>query len=183
MVNNFKGITVAKIKIKVIHVICLLQLLLQITFLIFGICFKSDSNVLNTSFLSLLTKVQSTNTLGRFFWCFTNNISVLYMIFWINYWSFGILGTIWCVGSSFMLGAVIEFALICNSWISVFFSVLELLASMIIILSSTYFRFEKFEKKVRHRYILIFLLVVAAILLVAAVLETIALNMISGPKI
>lgn len=82
-----------------------------------------------------------------------------------------------------MLGAVIEFALICNSWISVFFSVLELLASMIIILSGTYFRFEKFEKKVRHRYILIFLLVVAAILLVAAVLETIALNMISGSKI
>lgn len=73
--------------------------------------------------------------------------------------------------------------LICNSWISVFFSVLELLASMIIILSSTYFRSEKFEKKVRHRYILIFLLVVAAILLVAAVLETIALNMINGSKI
>lgn len=43
------------------------QLILQITFLIFGICFKSDSNVLDTNFLSLLTKVQSTNTLQSLF--------------------------------------------------------------------------------------------------------------------
>ena len=174
----WKNITMSRINIKTIHIICLLQSILQITFLIFGICFKSDSNVLDAGFLSLLTKVQSTSTLGNFFWCFTNNVAVLYTIFWFNYWSFGIIGTVWCAGSSFMLGAVIEFALIYNSWISVFFIVLELLASMIIILSSTYFRFEKLERKVRERYILIVLFVVTVILLVAAVLETIALSII-----
>lgn len=167
-----------KIKIKVIHIICFFQLILQITFLIFGICFKSDSNVLDTNFLSLLTKVQSTNTLQSFFWCFTNNIAVLYAIFWFNYWSFGVIGSVWCIGSCFMLGAVIEFAVIYNSWIAIFFIILELLASMIIILSSTYFRFEKFEKKDRQRYILTVLFIVAVILLIAAVLETNALSLI-----
>ena len=164
-----------KIKIKVIHIICFFQLILQITFLIFGICFKSDSNVLDTNFLSLLTKVQSTNTLQSFFGAL-QIILQFYMRF--SGLIIGVIGSVWCIGSCFMLGAVIEFAVIYNSWISIFFIILELLASMIIILSSTYFRFEKFEKKDRQRYTLTVLFIVAVILLIAVVLETNALSLI-----
>jgi len=187
-----------KIKLKKIYIISVFQILLQIAFLVWGIHFKSNSNIVDTNFLSLLTKIQTTGSLQNFIWCLTNNITVLFVIFWLSYWTFGIIGILWCVNSSFMLGAIIEISLIERSWISIWFVLLEFLASMIIVLSSTYFRFEKFRfkkdckknhidvddekyklgNKKREKNILIIFAVVTAILLIAATLETIALSLI-----
>lgn len=187
-----------KTKLKKVYTICLFQILLQIVFLVLGFNFKSDTNVINANFLSMLTKVQTTGHLKNFVWCLTNNIIVLFIIFWLSYWTFGIFGTVWCANSSFVLGSLIEYSLAMNSWLSICFILLELLDSMVIVLASTYFRFEKFKfkkfckknhidisdekyklgNKKQENKILITLATVAAILLTAATLETIALSQI-----
>lgn len=187
-----------KIKFKKVYLIALFQLFIQIAFFIWGICFKSNSNVIPTNFLEMLSKVQTTSSLQNFIWCFTNNLTVLFIVFWINYWTFGIIGTMWCANSSFILGAMIKLSLSIGSWVAVCFMLIELIASIIVILTGTYFRFEKHKfkrfckrnyidvdnavrkttKKKREKNILITLAMVASILLIAAVLEMASLNSI-----
>lgn len=187
-----------QIKFKKIYLIGLLQLIIQIAFFVWGICFKSNSNVIPTNFLEILTKVQTTNSFQNFIWCFTNNLTVLFIAFWVSYWTFGIIGTVWCANSSFMLGAMIKLSLSVNSWIAVCFMLLELIAVMIAALSSAYFRFEKskfkkfFEKnyididderrktakRKREKNILIILALIFNVSLVAAILEAVALSLI-----
>ncbi len=193
-----KLIIMHKIKFKKIYLIGLLQLIFEISFFIWGIYFKSNSNIISSNFLEVLTKVQTTNDLQNFIWCFTNNLVVLFIIFWLSYWTFGIIGTLWCANSSFMLGSIIKLSIGIGSWISVIFILLELSASIIMILFSTYFRFEKSKfkkfckknyinmndeicktvKKKREKNILIILSLIATILLIAAILETFALSLI-----
>ncbi len=187
-----------KFKWEKIKIIFSLQILLQIAFLICGITFKPNSNVINTNFLSMLTKVQAFSNLQNFIWCFSNNLIVMFIIFWINYWTFGVVGTIWSINSSLLLGSIIEYSLIINSWISVSFVLLEFIVSIITIVSSTYFRFERFkskrilkinsnetnnkkyklDKKLREKHILFMFGTIATILLISAILETIDLNLI-----
>ena len=114
-----------KIKFKKVYLISLLQLIFQITFFVWGIYFESNSDVIPSNFLEILTKVQTTNALQNFIWCFTNNVAVLFIVFWLSYWTFGIIGTLWCANSSFMLAAMIKLSLGIGSWISVCFMLLE----------------------------------------------------------
>lgn len=190
-----------KVKLEeVCIIICLFQILLQIVFLIWGVNFESNSNVINTNFLNLLTKVQTNSPLQNFAWCFSNNLIVMFIIFWINYWTFGILGTLWCANSSFMLGSLIKYSLVINSWLSICFILLELIDSLIIISTSTYFRFERFKfkkfckennnvsnvniedekrnafKEKTRKNILVTFAIVACVLLIAAMLETVVLS-------
>ncbi len=180
-----------KFKFKKTYIISLVQLIIQFACFIWGICFTSNSNVVSTNFLEILTKIQVTNSWQNFIWCFTNNLSVVFIVFWLSYWSFGVLGTLWCANSAFMLGAMIKFSIMTNSWISVCFILLELTASIIAMLSSTYFIFNRIskknylhgfeyetEKKKREKNILLSLLIIASIFLIAAILETVALNLI-----
>ena len=180
-----------KNKFKKIYWISLAQIIIQIACFIWGIYFVSNSDIMPTNFLEMLTKIQTTNNWQNFIWCLTNNLSVLFIVFWLSYWTFGVAGTLWCANSAFMLGAMIKLSVTINSWISVSFMLLELTASIIVMVSSTYFMFDKnskknyiyeyeyeMEKKKREKNILFFLLITAGILLVAAILETIALSSI-----
>lgn len=154
-----------------------IHLLIQMAFVVLGFFFKSNDNVIPTTLLEVVTKVQTTNSFQNFVWCFTNNFAILFIIFWVNYWTWGTLGTIWCTSSSFILGSVIKVSIALNLWMVPIFVSLELIASIIILMSSTYYRFEKnLEKEKRQRGIIITLTVVSLILLIAAILETIVLN-------
>lgn len=184
-------------KVKKVYLINLAQLILQVVFFIWGMYFKSDSQNISASTLGMLTKIQTTSNFQNFFWCFTNNFSVLFIVFWLSYWTFGIIGTLWCANSSFVLGAMVKFSFVIRSWISPCFMLLELIASMFIVIASTYFRIEKFKfknfceenqinidskrlkiaKRKQEKNMLITMVTVAFILLIAATLETVALNL------
>lgn len=154
-----------------------MHLLIQMACVVLGFFFKSNDTVIPSTLLEIVTKVQTTNSFQNFVWCFTNNFAILFIIFWVNYWTFGIVGTIWCTSSAFILGSVIKVSMALNLWMVPIFISLELIASIIILLSSTYYRFEKnIEKEKRQRGTMITLAVVALILLIAAILETIVLN-------
>ena len=160
-----------------------LKIVLGIYLLILAVCFvlgfffKSNDNVVPTTLLEIVTKVQTTNSFQNFIWCFTNNFAILFITFWVNYWTWGTIGIIWCASSTFILGSVTKFSVALNLWIVPVFISLELMASIIILLSSTYYRFEKnIEKGERQRGIIITLIVVTLILIIVAILETIVLN-------
>ncbi len=184
-------------KIKKVYLINLTQFILQVIFFIWGMHFRSDSNDISANILGMLTKIQTTSNFQNFFWCFTNNLSVLFIVFWLSYWTFGIIGTLWCTNSSFALGAMIKFSFIVHSWISLCFILLELMASIFTVVSSTYFRIEKFKfknfckknqinindekykttERKQEKNMLITVITVAFVLLIAAILETIALSL------
>ncbi len=188
----FKKLKLDKIGI---HIVYLLFILLQIVFLIFGFVSKFDSHVMGTNFLGLLTKIQTTGSFQNFIWCFTNNFTVLFIIFWLSYWSFGAVGILWCVNSSYVLGVVLRFSWDINSPMAISFILLEFASSVIIVATSMYFRFVKHQfakfcetnyigkdnpiyrtwKNKREKNILITLGAVAIILLIAAILEMIVI--------
>lgn len=182
---------------KKIKYVLIAQLVFQIVCLILGFNFKSDTNVVSSSILGMITKVQCTNNLQNFIWVFTHNLAMMFIIFWISYFTFGIIGTFWCINNSFMIGTLTKsyFAIMGNSaWLSFLFMALELIAAILVTLSSTYFKLEKYnfkktfknkvdfdeiykiEKKKHEKNILYVFAVVAIVLLTAAILETIVLS-------
>lgn len=178
-----------KIKFNKFYIIIFIQLLIQIIFLILGINFKSNynSNIIPSNILGMITKIQTTNNMKNFIWCFSNNLTVLFINFWLNYWTYGILGTIWCANSAFLFGYMIKISLMIKSWTSVIFVILEIFASSIMLFSSTYFRFKKsfskltiddkkYEKKRDEKNILSYMIIICIILLIAASLETFVLS-------
>ncbi len=172
-------IAVKKCNFKKIIWLGLVQLIFQVVLFIFGFNFEPNSDSISSNFLEILTKVQITNSFQNFIWCFTNNLAVLFIVFWLSYWSWGILGTLWCANSSFVMGKLIKLSLVINSWISICFILLELIASWVVIVSSTYFRIDKCLKvELREKYILRIMGIIAIILILAAFLETLALNLI-----
>lgn len=183
-----------KVKFKRYYLIIFSQLVLQILFFILGINFNSPESNIHTSFLEILTKVQINNVWQDFIWCLTNNIAVVFIVFWLNYWTWGIVGTLWGINNSFILGAVFRFCFILNSWLSVCFVMLEFIALVYSSLGGSYFRFKKdgFKKSLnlfhitdekysaiktrQEKNIVINFLAIFIILFVAAVLESIVLN-------
>lgn len=185
-------------KIKKVYLINLTQFVLQVIFFIWGVCFRSDSSDIPANILGMLSKIQTTSNFQNFVWCFTNNFSVLFIVFWLSYWTFGIIGTLWCANSSFALGAMIKFSFVLHSWISLCFILLELIASIFTVMASTYFRIEKFKfknfceknqinindekckiiERKQEKNMLITVVTVVFVLLIAAILETIALSVI-----
>ena len=189
-----------KNKFKKIYFISLFQLLIQIGVFVWGLCFQSNANenVMSANFLDIITKVQTTNPIQNFLFCFINNLVLSFILFWVNYWTFGTIGTIWSVNNCFILGSMVQLAFIVNSWLIVCFVSIEFIAIIITTILSAYFRFEKFKikkffKKARikvddeiykdtktkqEKKILISLALIALVLLIAAILETIALSLI-----
>ncbi len=184
-------------KIKAVHYLLIAQLVLQVVCLIWGFNFKSDSSVVSSSILGMITKVQCTNNLQNFVWAFTHNLAMMFIIFWLSYFTFGIIGTFWCINNSFMIGALAKayFGIMSSSaWLSILFMVLELIAAILVTLSSTYFKLERhnfkkafrnkidfdeiyrIEKKKHEKSILYVFAAVAIVLLIAAIIETIVLS-------
>lgn len=168
-----------KCNFKKIYIVGLIQLIFQVVFFVLGFNFKPNSDNISSNFLEVLTKVQTTNSFQNFIWCFTNNLAVLFIVFWLSYWSWGILGTLWCANSSVIMGKLIKLSLMINSWISICFILIELIASWAVMVSSTYFRIDKcLKSELREKYILRVMGIITIILILAALLETLALNLI-----
>lgn len=150
--------------------------LIQIVCFLLGFFYKTSETVMPTTFLEMIPKVQA-NSMQNFLWCFANNLAILFLAFWVNYWSWGILGTVWCASSSFIIGAVIKFSLVLKLWAVPVFACLELSAIIIVVLSSVYYRFEKeLEKEKRHKGITTVYAIVVVLLIIAAIIETFVLK-------
>lgn len=183
----------SKIKLHKTNIVNLAQILVIAIFFIIGFNFKSEAAALPSTALEMLTKVQSTDDFQNFIWLFTHNITLMFVVFWISYFSFGAVGTVWCIGNAFMAGVLanLYLTIIKNPWLSILFIALELAAEIIITISSTYFRIEKFKfkkaykdnlseyeirKKKQEKNILLTFATVAVLLFVAALFETIVLS-------
>lgn len=91
-------------KVKRIYYLSAAQVVLQIIFLIWGFNFKSDSSEVSSTILGMVSKVQSTNDIQNFVWLFTHNLTIMFIVFWVSYLSFGIIGTLWSINNAFMIG-------------------------------------------------------------------------------
>ena len=186
-------------KVTQVNFLSVSQVVLQIIFLICGFNFKSDSNEVSSTILGMVSKVQSTTDLQNFVWLFTHNLTIMFVIFWVSYFSFGVIGTLWCINNAFMIGALAKIYLIAidNVWLSISFMSLEFITASVVMVSSTIFRVEKFKlkktfknslsgfdenyisrKKKLEKNILYVFGVIATTLLIAATLETIVLGSI-----
>lgn len=186
-------------KVKRIYYLSAAQVVLQIIFLIWGFHFKSDSSEVSSTILGMVSKVQSTNDIQNFVWLFTHNLTIMFVVFWVSYFSFGIIGTLWTINNAFMIGALAKVYLIFvdDAWLALLFMSLEFIAATLVMVSSTSFRIEKSKlkkafkyslsgfdenyisrKKKLERNILYVFGMVAVILFVAAILETIVLSTI-----
>lgn len=174
------------------------QLILPIIFLIWGFNFRSNNQVISSAILGMITKVQCTNLLQNFIWLFTHNLMVMFVSFWLSYFSFGIIGTLWCINNAFMIGQLsrVYLGVINDTWAAILFMLLEFVAAIITMASSTYLRFKKFNlkktnndkiysaenyakyKKKHEKNILFVYAIIAIILLIAAILESVVLSSI-----
>lgn len=172
------------------------QIILPFIFLIWGFNFKADNQIISSAILGMITKVQCTNWLQNFIWLFTHNIMIMFVAFWLSYFSFGIVGILWCINNAFMIGQLSKVYLdvIDDAWVAILFMLLEFVAAIITMVSSTYFRFKKFSlkktvndkiysaenyvknKKKHEKNILFVYAIIAIILLIAAVLESVVLS-------
>lgn len=188
----------SKLRRYVIYCLVLIQAVIQLCFFIIGMNFRSESSMMSSVLLGILTKVQVTNDFQNFIWAFSNNISILFIIFWISYWTFGVMGCICCINLSFVLGTIMQLAIAMNSLSAISFVAFEFLATLIITLTSFKFRIDKFDftkmcekesivpedisckvwKQKHHKKIIMTFLCISIILLVAAVLETYVLKSI-----
>ena len=110
-------------KLNKIYLINLVQILIIIVFFIIGFNFKPDGNTISSTVLSMLTKVQTTDSLQNFIWLFTHNLMINFVIFWISYFSFGVIGTLWCISNTFMIGLLTKLYLtiIDKVWLELIF--------------------------------------------------------------
>lgn len=184
-------------KVKRIYYFSTVQVVLQIMFLILGFNFKSDSSEISSTILGMVSKVQTTNDIQNFIWLFTHNLTIMFVVFWVSYLSFGVIGTLWSINNAFMIGALAKVYLtfVNNVWLTLLFMSLEFIAAAVVMVSSTNYRIEKSKlkkaykknpygseeefisgKKKLEKLMLYVFGIVAGILLVAAVLETIVLS-------
>ena len=91
------------IRFNKIKLILGVHLLIQMACIVPVLLFKPNDNMIPSTLLEIVTKVQTTNSFQNFVWCFTNNFAILFIIFWVNYWTWGTVGTIWCISSAFIL--------------------------------------------------------------------------------
>ncbi len=169
-----------KLKFRKIYILIIIQIIIEVACLIWGCNFSAETNTISENFLEIITKVQTTNIWQNFIWCLGNNVSVMFIVFWLNYWTWGIFGTFWSINSSFCLGILVKLCLSMNLYIAVCFIILEWMASIISVMSTTYFRFirREIDKQVWQIKILKSMGIIAGLLTIAAVLEAIALNSI-----
>lgn len=169
-----------RLNFRKIHILIVIQIIVQIGCFIWGFNFNAETNAISESFLEIITKVQTTNIWQNFAWCLGNNISVIFIVFWLNYWTWGIVGTLWSINSSFCLGILVKLCLGMNLYIAVCFILLEWIASIISVMSTTYLRFIRrdIDKQVWQVKILRSMGLIAVLLVIAAILESIVLNYI-----
>ena len=161
------------------------QFTLQLACFIWGFFYSSNAVSIQPHFLSTMSRIQNTGNLQNFIWCFSNNLCILFVSFWANYFTYGIVGTILCFNSVFLLGSISKFVISVSWYRYLSFILMEFLNILIIAISSTYFTYQKnckknylynneyeLEKKARERGVLRVFLVVAIITITAATIET-----------
>lgn len=169
-------------KLSKTHKLLICQVILQILFVILGCSISIKSNVVSTPMLAMLTKLQCSSWIQNFLHCFLNNIVVMFIMFWISYWTCGIVGTLWGLNTSFMIGTIAKVIVLFTNLpikiLSITFLTMELISSVSIVCSSTYFRLSKknMEKPVREKGIMSVMSLVGLVLLVAGIIEATAIS-------
>lgn len=160
------------------------QIALFVTCFILGcFYFSPKSDRINVQFISMLTKLQSTNFFGNVCWLFSHNFSIMFIIYLISYLTFGVIGTLWCAVNSFMIGALLKIyvTMIHNNVVDLIigcsFMAIEFACSVAIAYFSTYFRIEDHKsKKIDKVKSIIVIDTVAVLLLISAILEAVVIH-------
>lgn len=186
-----------KIKVNKICLVNLIQVLVIFISFIVGFNFKisPNANTMPSTVLAMLTKVLTTNDIQNFFWLFAHNLTIMFAVFWVSYFSFGVVGTLWCVSNVFVAGILtkVYLTIINPLWLIILITILELGAAIITMISSTNLGFEKFKfkktfklcgsdkdsiKRSHEKNVLIVFAIIALLLFTSAVLEAILFNLL-----
>lgn len=166
--------------------ICFQICLFVICFILGCFYFSPKSDRINVQFISMLTKLQSSNFLGNVCWLFSHNFSIMLIIYLMSYLTFGVIGTLWCSANSFMIGALMKIyvTMIHNNFVDRImgcsFMAIEFACSVAITSFSTYFRIEDHkQKKIDKVNSVIVIDSVAVLLLISAIIESMIIHMYS----
>lgn len=114
------------------------------------------------------------NLTHNFIWCLTIELIIFLVAFWVNYWTWGIVGSLLCMVSTYTLGTIVKLSFDINSWLVFIAACLESLAILFVVLLSVYYKFENdFKKKQLCKGIMSIYILVTFILFIWALIESV----------
>ncbi|BED91530.1 MAG: hypothetical protein CfP315_0018 [Candidatus Improbicoccus pseudotrichonymphae] len=177
--------SIKKLKFNPVY-FCLLFSMVQILFFVssfFSIntnCSRENSCISITPFMmDFYSKGMLPGALQSFFLFFITNFALSFLGFWANYWTFGVLGTLFFSFNARILGLLVNLFSLFKFWLAVIFIMLEFLALSIANFSGVYFRLCKInDMNKKYRNIFIVMMVIAGLLILASFLEIIVIKII-----
>lgn len=113
------------------------------------------------------------NLTHNFIWCLTIDLIIFLVAFWVNYWTWGIVGTLLCIVSTYALGTIVKLSIDLNSWLVFIAACLESLVMLFVVLLSVYYKFENdFKKKQLCERTMFFYIPVISILFIGSLVES-----------
>ena len=146
------------------------------TFLFGALNNQSETNIIDLKFIKLSAKAQCNNWLSNFVFLLTNNIAIEFVLFWLNFWTYGIIGTIFLLSSSFAMGLVSKLLIELDLFYGISFVLLELVVSAFVFTKSLDFRLLK--TKIEYDHMIKIFKVVSLLLIVAALIEVFVIERI-----
>lgn len=158
----------------------IIYLILYIAFLsafLFGILNnKYETDTVDLNILRLSAKAQCNNWINNFIFLLSNNIAVEFVLFWINFWTYGTIGTIFLLSSSFAMGLVSKLLIELGLFYGISFVLLELIVSAFVFTKSLEFRISK--TKIEFDHMIEIFKVVPLLLIIAALIEVFVIERI-----
>ena len=158
---------------KRLKITILLQAILSISLFLCGALIATKSNVISSQFLGIVSRSHASNLWQHFFWITGNNFSVFFIIFWLNYFTYGIGGTLLALNSFRVLGAVSRYAIAINSYFSLAFIVIEVITLLFVNTNSTLL-----GKSKDKRNVILTLFIITICVIIGGILETLAIKTI-----
>lgn len=151
-----------------------------ICFVIQVVCFSLGLyKSVHITTLEVIPKVHMYLT-RNFLLCLAISSFVLFIEFWLNYWTYGFIGTVLCAGLVFKIGTFVKASFVLNSWQAFIFLCLELILVISAVLLGVYY---KFENNKNCKTITLSCLLVIFILFLGALLEIFIRSGLSLDKI
>lgn len=114
------------------------------------------------------------NITHNFVWCLAGSLTIFLVVFWVNYLTCGIVGTLLFIVPTYVLGIIIKLSLSSNSWLVSIVACLESVTMLSVVLLSIYYKFENdFKKKQLYGRTMFIYIPVIAILFIWALVESI----------
>lgn len=147
---------------KVCKIVIPCEIILIVCGLLSGIFHRNNTTTISMGFVSMATKSFYTNYWQNLLWLLSNNFAVLFLAYFANYWTAGILGTLWTVRTAFIFGVLYKlYIYFPNKFLSLFFVTLELISASAVAIASTYHTIEK-QKPIYIWYTVPILVLIAA---------------------